>query len=61
MSSKSGNATQNEFDVLSKTEELDFDELEEKLQRELEKEIVEMQFLEEEKKKIGNLDMDYSQ
>lgn len=56
MSSKSGNATQNEFDVLSKTEELDFDELEEKLQRELEKEIVEMQFLEEEKKKIGNLD-----
>lgn len=56
MTSKSGNATQNEFDVLSKTEELDFDELEEKLQRELEKEIVEMQFLEEEKKKIGNLD-----
>lgn len=56
MSLKSGNATQNEFDVLSKTEELDFDELEEKLQRELEKEIVEMQFLEEEKKKIGNLD-----
>ena len=56
MTSKSGNATQNEFDVLSKTEELDFDELEAKLQRELEKEIVEIQFLEEEKKKIGNLD-----
>ena len=38
------------------TESFDFDELEEKLQNQLEEELVDMQFLAEEKEKIGSLD-----
>lgn len=38
------------------TEPFDFDELEEKLQSQLEEELAEMQFLKEEKEKIGNPD-----
>lgn len=38
------------------TESFDFDELEEKLQNQLEEELVDMQFLAEEKEKIGNPD-----
>lgn len=37
------------------TESFDFDELEEKLQNQLEEELVDMQFLAEEKEKIGNI------
>ena len=38
------------------TESFDFDELEEKLQSQLEEELADMQFLAEEKEKIGNPD-----
>ena len=45
---------QNIEDILS--DSFDFDELEEKLQGEMEKELAELEFLEEEKEKIGNPD-----
>lgn len=55
---KNENAIQNERDILNEqqTEELDFDELEMKLQGQLEEELGEMQFLADEKAKIGSPD-----
>lgn len=52
------NAVQNYEDISSAEldEVFDLDELEEKLQRQLEDELADMRFLEEEKKKIGNPD-----
>ena len=58
MPSKNDNAVQKEVGSLNdqQVEELDFDELEEKLQGQLEEELGKMQFLAEEKEKIGNPD-----
>lgn len=58
MPSKNDNAVQKEVGSLNdqQGEELDFDELEEKLQGQLEEELGKMQFLAEEKEKIGNPD-----
>ena len=58
MPSKNDNAVQKEVGSLNdqQGEELDFDELEEKLQGQLEGELGKMQFLAEEKEKIGNPD-----
>lgn len=55
---KKENAIFNENEELNKagTESFDFDELEEKLQGQLEEEFADMQFLAEEKEKIGNPD-----
>ncbi len=52
------NAILNDGDILSEelTESFDFDELEEKLQSQLEEELADMQFLAEEKEKIGSPD-----
>lgn len=52
------NAILNEEDILNEelTESFDFDELEEKLQSQLEEELADMQFLAEEKEKIGSPD-----
>ncbi len=52
------NAIFNDEDILNEefTESFDFDELEEKLQSQLEEELADMQFLAEEKEKIGNPD-----
>lgn len=52
------NAILNDKDILNDevTESFDFDELEEKLQSQLEEELSDMQFLAEEKKKIGSPD-----
>lgn len=52
------NAILNDKDVLNEefTETFDFDELEEKLQNQLEEELADMQFLAEEKEKIGSPD-----
>lgn len=44
------------LDAIEFEEELDFDELEEKLQSQLEEELADIQFLAEEKEKIGNPD-----
>ena len=48
----------NNEDILNEefTDSFDFDELEEKLQSQLEEEFADMQFLKEEKEKIGNPD-----
>lgn len=53
-----GNAILNDEDILNEefTESFDFDELEEKLQSELEEEILNLEFLKEEEEKIGNPD-----
>lgn len=58
MTLKNENATQNELDIFNEhqAEELDFDQLEAKLQGQLEEELGEMQFLAEEKEKIGSPD-----
>lgn len=58
MPSKNDNAVQKEVGSLNdqQGEELDFDELEEKLQGQLEEELGKMQFLAEENEKIGNPD-----
>ena len=58
MTSKNEIATQNELDIFNEhqTEELDFDELEAKLQGQLEEELEDMRFLVEEKEKIGSPD-----
>lgn len=52
------NAILNVEDILNEefTESFDFDELEEKLQSQLEEELADMQFLVEEKEKIGSPD-----
>ena len=52
------NAIINDEDILDEesTESFDFDELEKKLQSQLEEELADMQFLAEEKEKIGNPD-----
>ena len=52
------NAILNEEDILNEefTESFDFDELEEKLQSQLEEEFSNLEFLKEEKEKIGNPD-----
>ena len=52
------NAIRNDEDILNEefTESFDFDELEEKLQSQLEKEFSNLEFLKEEKEKIGNPD-----
>lgn len=52
------NAILNDEDILNEelTESFDFDELEEKLQSQLEEELADMQFLAEEKEKIGSPD-----
>lgn len=52
------NAILNDEDILNEefTESFDFDELEEKLQGQLEEELADMQFLAEEKEKIGSPD-----
>lgn len=52
------NAILNDTDLFNEksTESFDFDELEEKFQGQLEKELADMQFLTEEKEKIGNPD-----
>ena len=52
------NAILNDEDILNEefTETFDFDELEEKLQSQLEEELADMHFLEEEKEKIGSPD-----
>lgn len=52
------NAILNDEDILNEefTESFDFDELEEKLQSELEEEISNLEFLKEEEEKIGNPD-----
>ncbi len=52
------NAVLNDEDILNEefTESFDFDELEEKLQSQLEEEFSILEFLKEEKEKIGNPD-----
>ena len=52
------NATLNDEDILNDefTETFNFDELEEKLQSQLEEELADIQFLAEEKEKIGSPD-----
>ena len=52
------NAILNDEDILNEevTESIDFDELEEKLQGQLEEEFSNLEFLKDEKEKIGNPD-----
>lgn len=58
MSLKNENVAQNALDIFNEqqTEELNFDELEAKLQDQLEEELGELQFLADEKEKIGSPD-----
>lgn len=58
MSSKNENAILDELDILNEesSEVFDFDEIEAKLQGQLEEEFAELEFLQEEKDKIGNPD-----
>ena len=50
------NAVIGELEILNETESFDFDELEVKLQGQLEEELADLEFLQEEKEKIGNPD-----
>ncbi len=56
MTNENANLKMNDFQNHDSEEEFDFDALEEKLQKELEENLSDLQYLKEEKDRIGSLD-----